>query len=74
MMHLPLFERQRLNASARRVLAYLREHGSATNVELCQPHIGGMRAVGRVHELRQQGHLIPKAHVKGGVWRYTLEA
>ena len=73
-MSTPLFdlERVRLNASANRVLAYLQEHGSATNVELCQPHVGGMRAVGRVHELRQAGYLIPKQHVKGGIWRYEL--
>ena len=66
-------ERDRLNAAAARVLAYLRLHGDATNVELCCPDVGGMRAVGRIHELRRAGHSISKEHVDGGVWRYRLE-
>lgn len=65
-------EIERLNAAALRVLAYLQRHGSATNVQLCQPEVGGLRAVGRVFELRKQGYQIEKAHVAGGVWNYTL--
>ena len=65
-------ERLRLNASALRVLTYLRLHGHALNIELCQPSVGGLRAIGRVHELRQDGYDIRKSHVTGGVWRYTL--
>ena len=65
-------ERDRLNAAALRVLAYLQRHGEATNVDLCRPDVGGMRAVGRIHELRKQGHVITKEHVDGGVWRYRL--
>ncbi len=66
-------ERDRLNAAAARVLAYLQRHGDATNVELCCPDVGGMRAVGRIHELRRDGHVISKEHLHGGVWRYRLE-
>jgi hypothetical protein len=62
----------RLNAAAERVLARL-QIGPATNVELSKPEIGGLRFGGRLHELQQRGHVITKAHVKGGVWRYTLE-
>lgn len=65
-------ERDRLNDAAERVLAHLRAHGSATNVELSVPEIGGMRAVGRIHELRKRGHAIVKAHEGGGIWRYRL--
>ena len=66
-------ERDRLNAAAARVLAYLQTCGEATNVELCRPDVGGMRAVGRIHELRQHGHAITKHHVSGGIWMYRLE-
>lgn len=69
---LPSTERRRLNAAALRVLAYLQQHGSATNVELCAPGIGGNRAVGRVWELTQHGYDIHKEHVSGGTWKYTL--
>lgn len=64
-------ERQRLNAAARRVLARLRE-GPALNFELCTPAIGGLRAIGRVDELRREGWDVRKEHVSGGTWRYTL--
>ena len=64
-------ERARLNAAALRVLARLKE-GPATNVELCHPSIGGMRAVGRIHELRCDGWGIDKSHLSGGTWLYTL--
>lgn len=65
-------EIDRLNAAALRVLAYLQAHGSATNVELCTPEIGGLRAVGRIHELRRSGHQIEKTHLHGGLWSYRL--
>lgn len=65
-------ERRRLNAAAARVLAYLQAHEHATNVELCRPAVGGLRAIGRVHELRQDGWEIEKTHLLGGVWRYSL--
>lgn len=65
-------ERDRLNAAAVRVLAYLQTHQWATNIELSRPEVGGLRAVGRIHELRQHGHVIEKKHVDGGVWRYRL--
>ncbi len=53
-----------------RVLARL-EQGPATNVELVA--IGGMRAMGRVHELRQAGYRIITERVDGGLWRVTLQ-
>ena len=65
-------ERERLNAAALRVLAYLEQHGEATNVELCRPEVGGMRAVGRIHELRRAGHAIEKKHLHGGIWAYRI--
>lgn len=69
---LPATERKRLNAAALRVLAHLQHHGEATNVELCAPHIGGNRAVGRVWELIQHGYDIRKEHLHGGTWKYRL--
>lgn len=65
-------EKARLKASARRVLAYLELHGSATNVELSVPEIGGLAAVRRVWDLTEDGWRIEKSHVAGGIWRYTL--
>lgn len=57
-----------------RVLDALRQAGldGCTNVELCAPDVGGMRAIGRVHELRREGHDIYKQHEGGGVYRYRL--
>jgi hypothetical protein len=67
-------ERARLCAAAERVLALLRQRSDAgaTNVELSHPDVGGLRAVGRIHDLRQRGHHISKAHIKDGLWRYWL--
>jgi len=68
-------ERDRLNAAAERVLAYLKTHEWATNVELCHPSVGGNRAIGaRMTELRKRGYTFTKEHVEGGIWRYRLEA
>ena len=33
--------------------------------------IGGIRATGRISDLRAQGHIIHADHVRGGIWRYT---
>ncbi len=64
-------ERQRLNAAARRVLAYLQAHEWATNGELAQ--IGGLRFGGRLWELRRDGWVIEDQRpVSGGTWRYRL--
>lgn len=65
-------EKARLNGHKRLVLEYLQSHGSATNVELSQPHIGGLAASRRVWDLTQDGYDIRKTHVKDGVWRWTL--
>lgn len=69
---LPADERKRLNAAALRVLAFLQAHGHATNVELCDPAVGGMGGVRRVWDLNQHGYNIRKDHVHGGLWKYTL--
>jgi hypothetical protein len=66
-------ERLRLSGNRARVLAYLQQHGSATNVELSRPDVGGLRGPGRVWELNQMGYRITKAKEHGGTWRYTLE-
>ena len=66
-------DRRRLAAASQRVLRYLQAHGgSATNVELSHPSVGGLRAVGRIWDLQQAGYTVIKSHVKGGVWRYRL--
>jgi len=65
-------ERQRLNAAAVRVLSHLQSRGWVTNAELCDPAIGGLRAVGRVWELQRHGYTVAKEHVSGGTWRYRL--
>ena len=56
-----------------KVLAYLREHGSATNQRL--RGIGGARAMGRVNELVKDGHPITVRKLKGATWeiRYDLK-
>lgn len=48
-------EMTRRTTSRDRVLRALVDAGprGRTNVELCQPEIGGLRAVGRVDELRE---------------------
>lgn len=64
-------EKDRLNAASRRVLAFLKDRGpaGAMNYELCRPEVGGLRAVGRIDELREH-YLIDKEHVEKGAWRY----
>ena len=62
-------ERERLTANALRVLERLKV-GPATNAELVA--VGGIRAVGRVWDLEQDGWHIEKEHVSGGTWRYRL--
>ena len=63
-------------ATARdRVLAALLAAGSrgCTNVELCQPSVGGMRFGGRVFELGEAGWDIAATRERGGIWRYVLK-
>ena len=62
-------EQGRTASNRDRVLARLLA-GPATNVELVQ--IGGMRAMGRVHELRQAGYAITVERVSGGLFRVVL--
>ena len=54
-----------------KVLAYLREHGSATNQRL--RGIGGSRAMGRVHELQKAGYPITVRKLKGAEWEIRFE-
>lgn len=69
--HAVTLEKRRLNAAAIRVLIALQGAGEAglTNVQLSVPAIGGLRAVGRIDELREH-YAIEKQHVSGGTWRY----
>lgn len=62
-------ELKRRESKKDRVLARL-QRGPATNVELVK--IGGIRATGRITELRAEGYVITAAFVKAGIWRYTL--
>lgn len=66
-------EKARLNAAARRVLAWLQTHGVATNVTLSSPAIGGLRFGGRLKELRDDGWIIETAYIKGGRFAYRLK-
>lgn len=56
-----------------RVLAALLEVGprGLLNTELCRPEIGGLRAVGRVDELRDEWD-IETVRVHRGLFRYVL--
>ena len=65
-------DRTRTLSNKEKVLAYLREHGSATNQRL--RGIGGSRALARVHELQQEGHPITVRKLKGAEWeiRYAM--
>lgn len=66
-------EMARRATSRDRVLAALLEAGArgVTNIELCRPEIGGLRAVGRVDELRDTWD-IETIRVRRGLYRYVL--
>ena len=55
-----------------KILAYLKQHGNATNQRL--RGIGGSRALGRVNELIHEGHPITVRKLKGAEWeiRYDM--
>jgi hypothetical protein len=61
-------EQQRLERAEDRVLRAL-QAGPKTNVDLVA--IGGIRATGRISDLRAQGHIIHADHVRGGIWCYV---
>ena len=68
-------ELERRQNARERVLAALLRAGpkGCTNVDLCQPHIGGLRAIGRVHELRRDWDIETRHEgMVGGRWRYIL--
>jgi hypothetical protein len=58
-------EQARRQSNRDRVLEHLQAQGRAKNHELLQ--VGGMRAMGRVHELRK-AYDIQVVHVRGGEW------
>lgn len=63
-------EKTRAVSNARKLLAYLREHASATNRELAE--VAGQRFGGRILELRKDGWLIDTEIVAPGLYRYTF--
>ena len=62
-------ERVRRENNETRVLERLRQ-GPATTMELVA--LAGVRATGRIWELRQKKYLIEAEHCGGGLWRYRL--
>ncbi len=65
-------DRTRALSNKEKVLAYLREHGSATNQRL--RGIGGARAMGRVNELVKEGYPITVRKIKGAEWEVRWNA
>ena len=75
-LHLPLEpvrDRRRLKGAVLRVLERLRQ-GPATNLELADQRVGGLRAAARVHDLKLAGYVITSHHQagEGPLWLYTL--
>ena len=64
-------DKARTLSNREKVLAYLREHGSATNQRL--RGIGGSRALARVHELQKAGYPITVRKLKGAEWEIRFE-
>ena len=64
-------DKARTLSNREKVLAYLREHGSATNQRL--RGIGGARAMGRVNELQKAGYPITVRKLKGAEWEIRFE-
>lgn len=69
----PERDRRRLKGAVLRVLERLRQ-GPATNLELADPRVGGLRAAARVYDLKLAGHVITSQHLagEGPLWLYTL--
>lgn len=65
-------EQARRKGNRERALEALQAAGprGITNIELVQ--IAGLRAGGRVQELRDRGHVITCDHERDGIYRYTL--
>ena len=63
-------EMSRRAKSRAAVLARL-QRGTAYNYQLVR--CAGLRAVGRVPELRKEGWVIEAKRMNRGVWRYTLK-
>lgn len=58
-------DRKRLDSNREKVLRHLQQFGVASNVQLRD--IGGLRAMGRVHEL-QDDYDITVTRKQGGIW------
>jgi len=54
-----------------RILKFLQEQGSATNVQL--NNMGIYRYGARIYELRREGHRILSIHEKAGLWRFVYQ-
>jgi hypothetical protein len=67
---------RRRPTAKQRVVAELRTRGprGLTTAEISHPSIGGIRASGRVHELREDGYVIHVSRVRDGCYRYVLIA
>jgi hypothetical protein len=65
-------DRPRLNRNQQRILTALRESGKRgmTNVELCGPHLGGLRSGARLGELKRMGLVGEPVRETGGLWRW----
>lgn len=69
----PTRDRRRLKGAVLRVLERLRQ-GPATNLELADPRVGGLRAAARVHDLKLAGYVLTSQRLagEGPLWLYTL--
>jgi hypothetical protein len=65
---------RRRPSAKQRVLAELRRAGprGLTTAQISHPSIGGIRATGRVHELREAGWIVEATRVREGSWLYRL--
>lgn len=67
----PATQQKRLTARAR-VALLLADGGWHSNVEICHPHIGGNRGVGRLWELQRQGAVVEKRRVGVDQYEYRM--
>ena len=63
-------ERQRRQSNKEKLLNFLLEHGSATNIQLSQ--IAGLRFGARLMELRREGWSVETEPAHGGIVKYRL--
>jgi hypothetical protein len=65
-------EKDRLNATARRLLVFLQERQGQWIDNAVLLSEGGFRYGGRLYEIKHDGWLIEKRHIEGGCWQYRL--